>query len=339
MYLPALRLLAVSGAAVQAGSGSEMSRVSTLARKFNVMTARELLAMPDPESDVQLLGPLVKRGQRVVIGAHTGEGKSTLCLGIARAIMAGEDFLGYQGIGEARALYIDAEQGLGTIKRRLREARITGDSLDYLAVPDGLTLDSDEDERRAMEAIFEAGRYSLVFCDPLYKLHRGDSNDERAAVDLMRQFDTWRERFGFALVLPVHCRKPPMQGRFTIHDLFGSSAYTRGAEVVLGLRRVRPGEGVLYFFKDRDGDLPVGDKWSLNYSHQTGYSVISTEQPKTRRAHEVIAGLLESTPSSTVAELAKAGKYSEGTVSRALRTIEAVQDESWPRRYWLPDEA
>jgi AAA domain len=302
------------------------------------MTARQILATPDPEADAELLGTLVKRGQRVIVGAHTGEGKSTLCLGIARAIMAGEDFLGYQGIGEARALYIDAEQGLATIKRRLREAKITGDSLDYLTVPEGLTLDSNKDEREAMERVFAAGHYSLVICDPLYKLHRGDSNDERAAVDLMRQFDAWREQYGFALVLPVHCRKPPMQGRFTIHDLFGSSAYVRGAEVVLGLRRVRPGQGVLYFFKDRDGDLPVGDKWGLNYSHSGGYSVVSTEQVKTRRSPEVITGLLESMPGSTVAELAKAGKYSEDTVSRALVKIEAVQDGQWPRRFWLPEE-
>lgn len=308
--------------------------------KFDVMTARELLATPDPKSDSELLGPLVKRGQRVVIGAHTGEGKSTLCLGMARAIIEGEEFLGFQGIGGARALYIDAEQGLGTVKRRLREARITGDSLDYLLVPDGLTLDSSEEERAAMEATFHAGRYSLVFCDPLYKLHRGDSNDERAAVDLMRQFDTWREQFGFALVLPVHCRKPPMSGRFTIHDLFGSSAYQRGAEVVLGLRRIRPGEGVLYFFKDRDGDLPQGDKWSLSYSHNAGYNVVSTEQPKTRRSHDVIAGLLESTPGATVADLAKAGGYSNDTAARALKKIGAVSETgSWPRRYWLPEEA
>jgi hypothetical protein len=79
-----------------------------------------------------------------------------------------------------------------------------------------------------------------VFAGPVYKLHRGDSNDERAAVDLMRRFDRWRELYGFGLLTEVHLRKPPPQGaRLTIHDFFGSSAYTRGAEVVLGLQRVR----------------------------------------------------------------------------------------------------
>jgi len=45
--------------------------------------------------------------------------------------------------------------------------------------------------------------------------------------------------------------------KFSVHDLFGSSAYVRGAEVVLGLRRVSDGYAKLHFLKDRDGDLPI----------------------------------------------------------------------------------
>lgn len=58
-------------------------------------------------------------------------------------------------------------------------------------------------------------------------------------------------------MLPVHCRKPVPGMKFSIHDLFGSSAYVRGAEVVLGLRRVSDGYAKLHFLKDRDGDLPI----------------------------------------------------------------------------------
>lgn len=86
----------------------------------------------------------------------------------------------------------------------------------------------------------------------------------------MKRFDGWRERFRFALVLPVHCRKPLPGTKFSIHDLFGSSAYVRGAEVVLGLQRVSDGYAKLHFLKDRDGDLPIGARWGLLFDRQEG---------------------------------------------------------------------
>jgi hypothetical protein len=238
---------------------------------LDVLTARELCALPDPPEDEQLLGPLLLRGQRLVLGAHTGEGKTSMALQIVRALTTGEDFLEWKGAG-GRVLVLDAEQGLRTVKRRLREIGLDeSDAVDYVRVPDGLALDSDKRHVTEVEHALERGGYALVVADPLYKLHTGDSNDEREAVDLMRRFDGWRERYGFALLLPVHCRKPVPGMKFSIHDLFGSSAYVRGAEVVLGLRRVSDGYAKLHFLKDRDGDLPIGVAWGLLFDQEEGF--------------------------------------------------------------------
>src|SRR5215208_2454778 len=87
----------------------------------------------------------------------------------------------------------------------------------------------------------------------------------------MKRFDRWREAFRFALVLPVHCRKPVPGMKFSIHDLFGSSAYVRGAEVVLGLRRASDGYAKLHFLKDRDGDLAIGATWGLLFEQDGGF--------------------------------------------------------------------
>ena len=220
---------------------------------------------------VQLLGPLLLRGQRLVLGAHTGEGKTSMALQIVRALTMQGEFLDWQGSG-GRVLVLDAEQGLRTVKRRLREVGLhESDDVDYVRVPDGLALDSDTRHVAEAEQTLERGNYTLVVADPLYKLHTGDSNDEREAVDLMRRFDGWRERFGFALLLPVHCRKPVPGMKFSIHDLFGSSAYVRGAEVVLGLRRVSDGYAKLHFLKDRDGDLPISTAWGLLFDQEEGF--------------------------------------------------------------------
>jgi AAA domain len=238
---------------------------------LEVRSAREVCGLPDPPEHEHLLGPLLLRGQRLVLGAHTGEGKTSMALQIVRSLTEKTEFLDWRG-GGGRVLVLDAEQGLRTVKRRLREVGLhESDDVDYVRVPDGLALDSDERHVAEVEQALEQGGYTLVVADPLYKLHTGDSNDEREAVDLMRRFDGWRERFGFALLLPVHCRKPVPGMKFSIHDLFGSSAYVRGAEVVLGLRRVNDGYAKLHFLKDRDGDLPIGAAWGLLFDQGEGF--------------------------------------------------------------------
>jgi hypothetical protein len=308
------------------GAFVELVREAKVAARprLEVLTACELCQLPDPPESDMLLGPIVVRAQRLVLGAHTGEGKTTMALAMVRAVVEGGEFLEWTGAGGGRALVIDAEQGLRTIKRRLREAGLENCELvDYVRVPDGLSLDSDFQHIAEVERLFEEGGYSLVVADPLYKLHAGDSNAEREAVDLMRRFDGWREQFGFALSLPVHCRKPVPGMRFTIHDVFGSSAYVRGAEVVLGLQRMRDGYSRLYFLKDRDGDLPIGEKWGLLFSREHGFRRDPTDgQPSTA---ERLAELRALDPGITQVQAAQALGVTDRTV----------------RKYWseAPEEA
>jgi AAA domain/DnaB-like helicase N terminal domain len=290
-------------------------------RPLEALTARDLVALPDPPGEDELLGSLAARGQRLVIGGHTGEGKTTLALALVKAAVSGEGFLGWHGQGGCRALVIDAEQGLKTIKRRLREAGLDDcEAVEIAMVPDGLSLDSDPGDIAALEARLAAGAYDLVVADPLYKLHTGDSNEERQAVNLMRRLDTWRVEYGFALILPVHCRKPIPGTKFSIHDLFGSSAYVRGAEVVIGVRRIARGVSELHFLKDRDGDLPVGDKWRLLFDRESGFR----RDPKgdDRDVHAELVERLSDGNARTAAELAKPEE--KGGIGRNRDDIEAA---------------
>lgn len=233
--------------------------------RIQVQTARELCSITLPSQD-ELVGPLLVRGNRLVVAGHTGEGKTTFALQLIRAYLGGDRFLKWQprdGVRVCRALVIDAEQGVRTVQRRLREAGVhESDTLDYIRVPDGLNLD-DSAEADQIEETLANKKYDVVVLDPLYKLHKGEMTDERAAVELMRQLDHWREKYHFALILLAHCRKPAQGYPFTIHDVFGSTALSRGAEIVLGLQRTGVGTSRLHFFKDRDGDLPVGESWEL----------------------------------------------------------------------------
>jgi hypothetical protein len=309
---------------------------------LEVLTARELCALPDPPGSDELLGPLLLRGNRLVLGADTGHGKSTASLQIVRAIVQETEFLGWQGAG-GRALFIDAEQGLRTVKRRLREAGLhESEHFDVIRVPDGLALDRDDRHIAAVEEALAAGGYSVVVADPLYKLHAGESNDERAAVDLMRRFDGWRETHRFGLILPVHRRKPPPGSKFTIHELFGSSGYLRGAEVVLGLDRVRDGYSFLHFFKDRDGDLPIGAKWGLLFDREQGFRRDPDDEVPRQTTAEHVQELLTAQPAMSEAQLMAATGKAERTVRDALKKIDARWTQpggkAFPKLWSLGDE-
>jgi hypothetical protein len=305
---------------------------------FEILTTKQICELPDPQRDAEVLGPLLVRGTRVVVGAHTGHGKTTFALQLARAVGHGERFLKWTGAG-ARVLVIDAEQGLRTIKRRLTETGLaSSEAVDYLRVPDGLTLDKDEHEASAVERVLAEGKYGVVDLDPFYKTHGGDSNDERAAVNLMRLFDRWREEHGFCLLLPVHCRKPPVGVRFSMHEFFGSSAYLRGAEVVLGLQLLRPGYSRLHFFKDRDGDLPLGEAWGLLFDREGGFRRDPNDGKPKETAADRVRELLEVDPGMTISALANATGYARRTVERALKDLGA-REKSGPdnlKQWTLP---
>ena len=306
--------------------------------RLEPLTARAMSELPDPETDDRLLGPLVVREQRCVIGAHTGHGKTTLTMQILGAITERRPFLDWAGVG-GRALVIDAEQGLRTIKRRLREAQLDqSENVDYVRVPDGLELNCNAAHIAEVERVIADGNYSVVFADPLYKLHVGDSNAEREAVDLMRRLDAWRAQYRFALILSAHCRKPPIGSKFSMHEFFGSTAYLRGAEVVLGLQRVGDGYAQLHFFKDRDGDLPLGQRWGLLFTREEGFRRDPNSGKDKPTTKDKIEELLTNKPGMTVEELMGATGAAERTVNGALKQLGAKGDGRHPSRYMLPTE-
>lgn len=336
------------GALVPAG---EISK-----ERLQLLSAPEVMRLPDPDQEGYLLGPLIYRGYRIVIGGHTGHGKTTLTMHMVACAVNGTDFLDshWHGKGGLRALIVDVEQGTKSIKRVLRETGLDRNpNVQYLRVPDGLALDTDRDAIASVEKIFAEGRFDLVCADPLYKLHRGDPNDTRAATELMRRFDDWRERYQFSLLLPMHCRKPSARQALSPHDLFGSSAYQWGAEILLGLERPQSADdgafSLFHMWKDRDGEvaetMPVNSKWGLMFDRAAGFR--RAMKPKRLNSRDVIHDLLRKEARPVTAyelqDLWPAERAPKiGTIRSALESIPGVTHDgrkgAMERRYQLPIE-
>jgi hypothetical protein len=245
--------------------------------RLTVRTAREIDETPDPPTTDMLLGPFITRGERTIVVGDTGHGKTTICLQMLSAILHGEPLFDHPGAGEGPVMVVDLEQGRKAIKRGLRDAELHDrDDVLHISVPDGLALDRDEEHVAELERVITTHTPVCLLLDPYYKAHRADdSNQERPIVDLMRVLDGMRARHRFALLLPAHPRKD-LVGRegarkLTLHDVAGSGAVTRGAEIVLGIERLNHGYARLRYLKDREGELPIGEHISLLFDKTLGF--------------------------------------------------------------------
>lgn len=253
---------------------------------WRVVKARSFLDLPEPEG-VELLGPLILRGGRTLVGGDSGHGKTTAAFAMTSAVLTGSEVFGHKGAGTGPALIIDLEQGVRSIKRGIRAAGLSDLDVHLLNLPDGLALDQNPDELARLESVLADLHPVLVVLDPYYKAHRGDANEERGVTDLMRNLDRLRTDYSFALLMPAHVRKEQQTGaprKLTLADLSGSGALSRGAEVVLGIERLAHGHARLRYLKDRDGDLPVGDALDLTYNAEDGFIVVSTPEAQSIEA-------------------------------------------------------
>lgn len=288
------------------------------------------IAEMDNPGYVELLGPLVMRGLRTLVGAATGEGKTTLVMWMMRAIIEGEGFLDWAGVGpddegkKPTVLIVDAEQTIPDIQRLAKEIGMEdSEQIQYLSVPDGLNLGESTADALQVERIIEQMRPDVLVVDPLYKVASIDSNNEQEAVALMRLFDRWRTEYDFAFVMPVHTRKGDKKNpgnQPTLDDIFGSGAFSRGAEVILGLRMGEPGWSRLYVWKHRPGGLQKGTHIDMAFDRERGYS--RTFREGTQTVRQMVESVLAKNPQGmTVKELSVQVDTSPAMIRKTLTQL------------------
>lgn len=307
----------------------------------SALTAAVFAARPASAKALQVLGPLMQRGMRTVIGAQTGEGKTTLALQAVRCLIEGKPFLEDEWRPQStshRALIVDLEQGEETLKARLRESGLdTSERVDILWEPSGISLDRREEDRAMIHDVLREGHYDLVVFDPLYQMHEGSGNDEVVAATTMRQVDAWAQEFNAAFVVPMHARKPPVEqaGKaMTIHDIAGVGTWLRNAEFVLGLQLMFAGESRVWFFKDRIGRGPeIRSYWYLDWARDEGFK--RSHKEAREKLKRQIKKLLKDAEGVAFADLLQAADGNEIALRRVLSETSAhEQDGRWRSRPW-----
>lgn len=193
-----------------------------------------------------LVPGLLERGDRLILTASEGGGKSTLMRQMAICCAAGLDPFTQKPIDPVRVLILDCENGEAATRRALEPLAQTATrwnhpvargQLSIECQPAGVDLTRPADRAWMMRRV-EKLKPEMLIIGPVYRLHAGNPNDEELARKVTVVIDEARATAGCAVLMEAHA---PHHNGFSKHrDLrpAGSSLWKRWPEFGYGLRPV-----------------------------------------------------------------------------------------------------
>lgn len=231
---------------------SKLNRASMLLNAFGgsedehrgrLVNWSDLLEEQDSEEYDWVIPNLIERGERVIVVAAEGVGKTMLARQVAICSAAGIHPFTMSRMPPIRTLTIDLENPERIIKRT--SATIMGAAKRYghtsevnahiLIKPDGVDLLKAKDKMIIEEAV-EMVKPDLLLLGPIYKsfVDPGGRTSEAITIEIARYFDMIRDYYKCALWLEHHA---PLGQSSTTRDLrpFGSAVWSRWPEFGLSL--------------------------------------------------------------------------------------------------------
>jgi len=187
---------------------------------------------------------LLERGERVIIVASEGIGKTMLGRQVALCTASGIHPFTFERMEPIRTLMVDLENPQRIIRRTSidiqKKAQMFGfcdDPQAHLFIkPDGLDLLQSGD-RVLLENAIEQTKPDLLLLGPVYKsfVDPGGRTSEAIAIEVAKYFDSLREWFNCAMWFEHHA---PLGSTMSSRDLrpFGSAVWSRWPEFGLSLQ-------------------------------------------------------------------------------------------------------
>jgi replicative DNA helicase len=193
-----------------------------------------------------LVPNLLERGDRLIITAAEGGGKSVLMRQLSICAAAGLDPFTQKPVDPVRVLVLDCENGESATRRALAPLAqqairynrpIQRGGLHIECQPAGVDLTRPIDRAWLMRRV-ERIKPEVLVIGPIYRLHGGNPNDEELARKVTVALDEARATVNCAVLMEAHA---PHHNGFGKHrDLrpAGSSLWKRWPEFGYGLRPV-----------------------------------------------------------------------------------------------------
>lgn len=203
----------------------------------------DFLNESDKDSFEWVIPGLIERGERVIVVAAEGVGKTMLARQVGILCGAGIHPFSFQSMPKVRTLSVDLENPERIIRRTSRSIAsqavgLAKTDLDayILTKPSGMDLLQARDRAILEQALDEVKPHMLVI-GPLYKafIDPGGRTSEAIAVEVAKYLDTIRTIYNCALWIEHHA---PLGSSGTTRDLrpFGSAVWSRWPEFGISLQ-------------------------------------------------------------------------------------------------------
>jgi 5S rRNA maturation endonuclease (ribonuclease M5) len=191
-----------------------------------------------------IIPDILERGERVMVVAAEGVGKTMLGRQVALCSAAGINPFTYEKMKPITTLMVDLENPQRIIRRTSLDIQkktvhygFCEDPQAHLLIkPDGLDLLRSSD-REYLEENIEAVKPDLLLLGPVYKsfVDPGGRTSEAIAIEIAKYFDSLREWYKCAMWFEHHA---PLGNAISSRDLrpFGSAVWSRWPEFGLSLQ-------------------------------------------------------------------------------------------------------
>jgi hypothetical protein len=201
----------------------------------------EFLGMTDPPIEWVIPG-LLEKGDRLVWTGFEGLGKSVCVRQYAIAAACGVHPFRNETFPPRRVLYIDCEnserQGRRHFRRleyaaRMKHHRVPDGQFFPIHRPVGIDLTRAEDAAWLLERV-TAHQPDLLVIGPFYRLHGGESEEEKGARRVVAALDAARIKADCALIVEHHAPHSSGGNQRSVRP-FGSSLLLRWPEMGMGI--------------------------------------------------------------------------------------------------------
>lgn len=197
---------------------------------LTMLNVAEMAATPPPPVP-WIVEPLLARSHVTMLAGREGTGKSMLALGLAAALGNGQTVGPMDPAAPGGVLFVDAENGVGEVHRRIHALSAVPSSLAY-ASAEGFDMRAPE-RWRDLTLMVGEHKPDVVVLDSLRSLAPSfDENDSGAAESLLANFRRLARAHSCAVLVLAHAGKGE-SGR----EYRGSSALGAAIEIGFTLSR------------------------------------------------------------------------------------------------------
>lgn len=219
-----------------------------------------------PELSPELIGGILREGNKMIITGESKAGKTCLSQEIAVCIAEGKPWLDKFPCEQGKVLYINLEVEAASLFHRFRSIykannweftenchNICPWNLRGYAVP------LDKLAAKIIRRCKNTGPYKAIILDPLYKVQQGDENSAEAISSFCNALDKIAHETGAAIIYDHHHPKGAVGGRKVIDRGSGSGVFSRDADAICDLSFLDPDKAILETIGQQiaDGEKPM----------------------------------------------------------------------------------